>query len=113
MADTIVNEKQGINKGHKWQPGESGNPNGRPPKGYAVTDVMRQMLEEKPEIKKALMAKLLEIALKGDLPAIREILDRLEGRAKQSVELSGDEQNPLVVIKHERDKPVPLADDSN
>lgn len=113
MADNIVDEKHGENKGHRWQPGESGNPNGRPPKGTAITDVMRQMLEEKPEIKRALMSKLLEMAIKGDLAAIREVIDRMDGRAKQSVELSGDEQNPLVVIKHERDKPIRVADEGN
>lgn len=84
----------------KFVPGVSGNPNGRPPKGYAITDVMREMLNEKPEIKKALSSKLFELALKGDLAAIREVLDRLEGRAKQTLDLGSDPENPLVVIKH-------------
>jgi hypothetical protein len=41
------------------------------------------MLDEKPEIKKALSTKLFELALSGDLAAIREVMDRLEGRPLQ------------------------------
>ena len=80
-ASDIKPEKQ-VNS-TQWKPGQSGNPNGRPKKGLAITDIMREMLEERPEIRKALSAKLFELALKGDLAAIREVMDRLEGRPLQ------------------------------
>lgn len=93
MADnnpSDVTEKQIDNsKPWRWKAGESGNPAGRPKKGLAVTDVMHQMLEEKPEIKKALAAKLFEMAIGGDITAIRELLNRLEGMPKQENEMTG------------------------
>lgn len=105
--DTIseISDKHTVNKrkapSTAWKPGQSGNPNGRPPKGLALTDVMRQMLEEKPEIKKALMSKLFEMALQGDLPAIREVLDRIEGRPLQKGEMQVT-QLPTPILDHVR-----------
>jgi len=40
----------------------------------------------------ALVAK----AMSGDVPAIREIGDRLDGKVMQQVELSGDPDNPVA-----------------
>lgn len=34
----------------------------------------------------------------GDISALKELGDRLEGKAAQSLELSGDKENPLCVI---------------
>lgn len=45
---------------------------------------------------RVLAEKLVAAGLAGDIPAIKEITDRLDGRAPQSVELSGD-----VGITHE------------
>lgn len=116
MADNnssnIAVEKQQENSrvfGRPFPPGVSGNPNGRPPKGTAITDVMKAMLNEKPEIKKALAAKLYELALGGDLAAIREVLDRIDGKPKAELQLSGD---PLIVVKDNDSKPITMADPS-
>lgn len=38
----------------------------------------------------------------GDLAAMKEINDRLDGRAAQSLTLSGDEDNPVAVTQVER-----------
>ena len=43
------------------------------------------------------MAKLVEMALAGQLDAIKYICDRLEGRPPQAVELSGDKARPLHI----------------
>lgn len=40
----------------------------------------------------ALVAK----AISGDVPAIKEIGDRLDGKVMQQVELSGDPDNPVA-----------------
>jgi hypothetical protein len=84
----------------RFKEGSSGNPNGRPKKGHAITDVIRQMMDEKPEIKKALATKLFELALGGDLAAIRELMDRLEGRALQGLDLTtdGEALDGLVIV---------------
>jgi len=58
-------------------------------------------MTEKPEIKKALMAKLIEMALAGDLLAIREILDRIEGKSVQKMGVEeGTDLASLVIIKN-------------
>ena len=43
----------------------------------------------------ALCDKLIELALGGDSSAIREIFDRVEGKASQPI--AGDEENPVIV----------------
>jgi len=43
-----------------------------------------------------LAEKLLEKCDEGDLAALREMADRIEGRAAQSMTLSGDEDAPLI-----------------
>ena len=42
--------------------------------------------------------KLREMALSGDMSAIREMFDRLDGKPAQQVQLSGDENAPLKII---------------
>ncbi len=89
--------------GRPFPPGVSGNPNGRPKKGFVLTDVMRAMLEENPDIKKALVKKLLEVALQEvDVVAIREVFDRLEGKSLQTNEV--EVFNPQPILPKPNDK---------
>ncbi len=85
-----------------WKPGQSGNPKGRPTKGKAISEEMRRLLQgQAPGTKQTnlavLVAKLVEMALAGQLDAIKYICDRLEGRPPQAVELSGDKARPLHI----------------
>lgn len=93
-SDSPEKQESERDKTGKFKPGFSGNPNGRPKKGQILSDILRQMLEEQPEIKKALVSRLLELAIgrrdkkgnvvkEADLSALREIMDRLEGRPLQ------------------------------
>ena len=55
-----------------WQPGETGNPKGRPPKGTATADALRA------NIKTAeIISTVQELALSGDMTACRILLDRV------------------------------------
>jgi hypothetical protein len=78
----------------QWQPGQSGNPSGRPKKLH-ITDAIRLELEQPgPDgmtNDAAIARKLVEMARGGNLEAIREIADRTEGKARQRTELSGPE----------------------
>ena len=56
-----------------FKPGQTGNPKGRPHKGYSISETIREMMAEKTEIKRKLASKVIEIALKGDLAAIKTI----------------------------------------
>lgn len=55
-----------------WQPGQTGNPKGRPPKGTATADALRA------NIKTAEIVRTVqELALSGDMTACRILLDRV------------------------------------
>lgn len=78
------------------KPGETRNPNGRPRKGYSITETMRAMMTERPEVKQALGNKILEAALKGDLAAIKLIWNYMDGMPLQTTDLTV------------KDKPIPI-----
>ena len=46
--------------------------------------------------------KLVTMAEDGDLQAIREVADRLDGKARQQLELMGEDGGPVQVEKVER-----------
>lgn len=97
----------GIDNLVHFEKGKSGNPNGRP-KGVpnSKTRLLR-LLEIEQQVKNPITGELetftiaermdmavLHKALKGDIKAYQELLDRLEGKAKQTneIELSGSMQ---------------------
>lgn len=89
VKDSIVNEaeKQEKNIGHRWQPGESGNPKGRPLKGHSITETIKRMMDEKPEIKKMLAAKILQMAADGDITAMKTLWNYIDGMPVQKNEV--------------------------
>jgi hypothetical protein len=91
----------------QFKKGQSGNPGGRP-KSKPFTDALRiAVLEADGDTTKLrrIAAKLTEMAISGDIQAIREIFDRLEGKAHQSVELNdnrselSDEERSARIIE--------------
>ena len=65
-----------------WEPGQSGNPHGRPKKGETYTDIINDIgntLSDDIERKKMICLKLYEMAEGGDLAAIKYIMDRVDG----------------------------------
>ena len=78
--------------GNRFQPGESGNPNGRPKRTKlteALTAQLAEMAPAAPEktIAETIAKALIDEALKGNVQAIREIGDRTEGKPRQSLEI--------------------------
>lgn len=67
-----------------FQPGQSGNPGGRP-KTKILTDALRLHLDEKDKAgvtnAEKLARALVARALTGDVSAYREICDRVEGKS--------------------------------
>ena len=48
------------------------------------------------------MKPLVELAQKGDIAAAKELNDRIDGKAPSALEVSGDQDSPLVTkIIHE------------
>ena len=89
-----------------------GNQNAR--KGKLWTDAIQRALkiwenESRVDGKKALDAlamQLLEKCLEGDMTALKELGDRLEGKPAQSVYVGEAEDNPHYIASDE-----PLSDD--
>jgi hypothetical protein len=94
----------GFAPGHPWrfQPGQSGNPKGRPPraKPKLVSDVLRDCLAQPcPDAPKKSYAEvigdsILKAASAGEIRAIVELLDRTEGKARQAA--PAGPPNPLL-----------------
>lgn len=76
-----------------WKPGQSGNPKGRPPKDQTMTDAL-SLQAPKEEIAK----KLIEMALDGNVAAIKYIYDRIDGAPRQAFEVKGDREDPLPLL---------------
>ena len=82
--------------------GQPGNNNAAKGKRWttAIEQAMAKMDESRSDgwtTMQKLAETLVQEALGGDLPALKEIGDRLEGKPKQQVELSGDADSPLTV----------------
>lgn len=94
-----------------FQKGQSGNPGGRP-KDKPWADALRLVVNrEDADGKRALMRiaeKCVASAESGDLQAIREIGDRLDGKVPQAV--VGDDDHDAINIKITRIELVALDD---
>ena len=85
----------------KFEKGKSGNPKGRPKGARSLSTILREMLEEPIEIvvdgkkerrefREVIIRKLLKKANDGDMRAIQEIFDRVEGKAQQNIDHTTD-----------------------
>jgi hypothetical protein len=79
--------------GRKFQPGQSGNPKGRPKKIPALdkllSDVLGSVEDEDSEMK-AVINALIARAKKGDVRAAEVLLDRAYGKPKQEIKIDQD-----------------------
>lgn len=90
-----------------FQPGNNANPNGRPPKDWTMSSLIREASEEADETgepkNKIIARKLTEKAVKGDLMAIKEFINRLDGMPKQAIEHGGElKLLPLIPVNEIR-----------
>lgn len=83
---------------HRWKPGESGNPNGRPAKELCITSLVREILERDAGDGKT-NAQLVAEAIvqlaktpnaRGHVPTVKELLDRIEGKVPETHKIEGD-----------------------
>ncbi len=99
MEETVKSTDQNIDKRkanlkEPWQPGQSGNPNGRPKKEHCISSLLDIKLHKITNKKKrATLADeisniIISMAKKKDRWALETILDRTEGKAKQDIQLT-------------------------
>ena len=80
----------------EFKPGQTGNPKGRPKGTKNLSSLLKDMLNEKvdvlidgkkvqKEFQETIIRKLILKAAAGDIKAIAEIFDRVEGKAKQAI----------------------------
>jgi hypothetical protein len=93
-----------------FQPGQSGNPNGAP-KGKRVSTILKELLEDRVKDKEGKeLTRSQKLALKlftlsesdednSALRAIAEILDRTEGKSKQSIEVDTGPKTLTIIRK--------------
>ena len=85
----------------KFQPGQSGNPNGRPKGTQALSDNLRSLLAQKTADGRTngdlIVSKLVEKAQAGEIDALKVILDRVDGKVPERKEVTGSEGGPLLI----------------
>lgn len=83
------------------------NRNGRPKKGETYTDIIRQMgdlpnkeltSDDKKDLKTAIIEKLYNLALSGDVSALRYLIDRVDGKPKETIDLNDTRKDKLVEV---------------
>lgn len=72
----------------KFAPGNIANPNGRP-KGMTLTTQIKKTLEDNPQIREALIQKMIAEALKGDPVFMKLIWNYVDGMPTQKLEHEG------------------------
>jgi hypothetical protein len=100
-------EKQENNKGkpHRFRPGVSGNPRGRPPAGESLTGVLKAVMGE--EGKRLAAEKLLDLALgkgrrKPYFPALKYLYDRTDGEPVKAIAAVVENAEIPVVLVREK-----------
>lgn len=89
-----------------FKKGQSGNPNGRPPKGYSITEWFKEMLDSKPEVKDAIGKSILKKALEGDITAQKLVWNYMDGMPADSIDLTskGEKIEGVVIYTPEKNK---------
>jgi len=87
---------------HQWKKGQSGNPNGRPKSGFALNEYITELanveLEDKKTMLEAVVGKVYEEALDGNMTAISFLADRVLGKASQSIAVRDATDEPIKVF---------------
>jgi hypothetical protein len=77
-------EKTGPKQMAKFQPGESGNPKGRPPKRLFDEHLKQALTAKRSEKAKLLVEKLIAKASTGNVAALKLVCERVGGKPKPS-----------------------------
>lgn len=98
-----------------WKPGQSGNKNGRPPKGQAFADLIA-LIEETPGARQGVAKVWLQKILKGEFQYFREYLERMDGKvpnAEPVVDIDEDLDTNILIRIPKPAKPKPQKPKKN
>lgn len=104
-----------VSKKTQFKPGVSGNPAGKPKGTRSMGTILREMMSEEvsvlengQQVRKPfadiIIRKLIKKANEGNIQAIREIFDRVDGKVGQEIELSSPDNSPrfVVIVKNKQ-----------
>lgn len=90
-------------KKYQWKKGQSGNPNGRPKKDFALNEHIRALAnlegDDKKTMLEAVVAKVYDEALDGNMTAVNFLADRILGRPNQAVSVKAESNEPIQVLQ--------------
>ena len=78
--------------------GQPGNSNARKENRLWAETIKRAVAQNDAVKLRAAADKLVELAVAGDVSALRELGDRLDGKPKQQIEATGADDGPLRII---------------
>jgi hypothetical protein len=90
VAGRVENLKQ-------WKPGQSGNPGGRPKRRLIDEALEELLLENNSGLALSIAKRLLRRANAGEVKAIQLVAERVQGKPKRQLELSGPDGEPLNI----------------
>ena len=76
----------------------AGNQNARKENRLWAETIKRAVAQNDAVKLRAAADKLVELAVAGDVSALRELGDRLDGKPKQQIEATGADDGPLRII---------------
>jgi ribosomal protein L17 len=85
------------NRSAKIAESMKGNKNATKNKLFA--DQLKRHLIQNPQKLEKIVEKLIDDAMEGNIAAAREVIDRVDGKAVQSTEITGADGEPLTGIQ--------------
>ncbi len=106
MEEELENNRQEQNyPAHLFKPGQSGNPNGRPPMteqekliAKAKRDFVKEYKEGLREALPLISPVLIAKAMEGDIQAIKEVNDRAMGKPESKADITSNGETIATVI---------------
>jgi len=86
----------------RFKPGEIHNPNGRPKDKKYISEHLKAYLEDNPGILHNIVLAWLVEARTGNVQALKELLDRTEGKVAEKIE--GTENPVTIILRPARDR---------
>lgn len=99
MAEKEPRNKADHLKGHRFKPGRSGNPGGRPKGAVSIVSMIKKLLREDPERARKVAENILDRAAENDAKALgfaRTLLERVDGPVPTQIE--GADGGPVEVV---------------
>lgn len=71
---------------------------GRPPGSISLTTLLKRALEDRPQDAQAVVAKIIEDAINGDVAARKLILERVDGAVPQRINIGQLSDAQLIAL---------------